>query len=113
MFGRLKSWLKKQLRRKRRWPPPDELTEIVIGLPKTWKLISYKYQGPGWIGELRFKNRCFRVSSDRFSLEAWETIDGKNREILPPGNQRREVTSTLIRQPLLNASAKKTQIPPT
>jgi hypothetical protein len=103
MFGRLKKWLSGQPKR-RRWPAPDELTEIMSGLPDGWRLVSYKYWQMGWEAYIQASRRSFQLVSDRGYVNVHANVGGKLQQIMPPKDQRMSITPEQIRQLLMSAT---------
>jgi len=84
-------------------PPPAELEAIVEILPSHWSLSSLKWWAMGWIAELEAQHRRFQLVSDRGYIDVYELIDGKQRQILPPEEQRRTITPEQIQSLLTKA----------
>ena len=43
---------------------PDDLAEIMTGLPEVWQLIAYEWHGDNWSAKLSYGDRRFSVSTD-------------------------------------------------
>ena len=60
----------------------------------------------GWIAELflRRGNRKFQLISDRGYIDACEHVEGKQKQILPPDDQRITINPDQVRALLQNAA---------
>jgi hypothetical protein len=73
-------------------PPPPELDTILRMLPGQWRLASLKWWAMGWIADLDARARRFQLVSDRGYIDVYEIVDGQQRHVLPPEEQRTSIT---------------------
>jgi hypothetical protein len=73
-------------------PSPPELNEILRMLPVQWTLASLVWQGMGWIADIDAPSKRFQLVSDRGYIDVYEIVEGKQRHIFPPEEQRTAIT---------------------
>jgi hypothetical protein len=82
---------------------PDELTEVFQGLNPGSQLTSFQHWSMEWIAELSVHHRRFMLVADRGYIDVSEVVDGKQKTIHPPENQRASISPAEVRLLLSNA----------
>src|SRR3954467_10476788 len=84
--------------------PPDELVEIMNGLPEVWRLNSYSWHSAGWYAELEVSGRRFTLCEDYGRIFPDEILEYSNR-VLDSAYDRQWIAGgpATIRQQLLDA----------
>jgi hypothetical protein len=84
--------------------PPDEVIEILNGLPAGWNLNSYEWFGGGWQAEIGIDDRRFHLCEDYGRIFLDEVVDNNNKVMSSP-HDRQWIAGgpETIRQQLLDA----------
>ena len=86
-------------------PPPPELDMILGMLPGHWTLSSLTWWAMGWVAELDARAKRFQLVSDRGYIDVYEIIDGQQRHVYPPEEQRTSITAEQVYELLTKTMA--------
>jgi hypothetical protein len=86
-------------------PSPPELERIRSMLPTDWAQTSFRFGGMGWVADFEFRSRLFQLISDRGYIDVYEIVDGKQRHVFPPEEQRISISPEQVYELLTKAAA--------
>jgi hypothetical protein len=84
---------------------PPKLETILRILPANWMLSSHRRWAMGWVADIDARPRCFQLVSDRGYIDVYEIIDGKQKQVFPPEDQRTHITPEQVSVLLMKAAA--------
>jgi hypothetical protein len=87
---------------------PKESSDILEYVGSSWKVLSYRTEGPGWHAEVEIHKRKFLVSSEYFCISVEEYDEqsrGKWRLLLPSEGERTAITARQIANLIVAALA--------